>query len=469
MRKLLYILILALWVTSCDDSSGNNTNNECGTPCTLQGERRCESDLLEICSAVDSCMQWVLYTDCALVGETCTEAGDDPRCTGECTNHCTPENATRCEGNQLQTCETATDGCLDWAVTQDCSDNEETCVEQVGNAICAVDCELAGPAVPTDPLPAADNNLVDPGLTTALTWSADESSTHFAVYFSDLCPPPDYPDSSFATVLEPSLPVNLDYDTAYCWQVVAITDGGCESVSEVWNFETGTQCTEAPSCTDALDPPSEMTHFMSLDVPPMAPPPLSLCHEPRLRLSVNHITVHEEFDDMSNDIVYCIITAESPTRSEIQVLAPTPAMDQGESYSYSMPSNIFWGQTDTLVAPGGDLMITYDCFEQDDPSEYQDIIDTLGTEATSAGGTPGDGNGWIFNTPGAATPVAAAMIALNSSDDYLLHAQQIISAADFMALTAGNYWTVRKSGTMSLSDWDYELFIYAWGCVDNAI
>ncbi len=31
----------------------------------------------------------------------------------------------------------------------------------------------------------------------------------------------------------------------------------------------------------------------------------------------------------------------------------------------------------------------------------------------------------------------------------------------------GAWWSVRRAGTLQMSDWDWELFLTVWGCVDN--
>ena len=72
-----------------------------------------------------------------------------------------------------------------------------------------------------------------------------------------------------------------------------------------------------------------------------------------------------------------------------------------------------WGQQEPRT-PGGNLMITYDCFEADSTDGYKNLI-----------------------------PVGKDL-----------------------DLTNGRYWTVRRQGTHLNSDWDWELRIEAWGCAE---
>ena len=56
------------------------------------------------------------------------------------------------------------------------------------------------------------------------------------------------------------------------------------------------------------------------------------CDDPRMRVRVAMLTVHEEDDDFLNDEVYCAITAEAANASEIKVTPLTPALDEGDDF-----------------------------------------------------------------------------------------------------------------------------------------
>jgi hypothetical protein len=190
------------------------------------------------------------------------------------------------------------------------------------------------------------------------------------------------------------------------------------------------------------------------------------CGAPLLRVRVAQVHVIEEDDDFANDIVYCSIVSEAKTGSEVRVTPETPNLDEGDSFSYSIDSGIIWGQNGPRKA-GGNLMITYDCFEADSNDGYQNLIDSIANASSQIGGVLNDlgMQGWIFTVAGAVLPVVSDALALDG-DDHLFNANQIIPADQQLALTNGGYWTVRKNGTHLNSDWDWELRVEAWGCAE---
>ena len=188
------------------------------------------------------------------------------------------------------------------------------------------------------------------------------------------------------------------------------------------------------------------------------------CGAPLLRVRVSKITVHEEDDDFANDIVYCALTSEAKTASEIRVTPETPNLDQGESFTFPIEAGVFWGQKEPET-PGGNLLLTYDCFEDDSGSGYGKLIDDIGAGATTIGGVAGS-YGWIFDIVGAVAPVVSGALGLDG-DDHLFNAQQTIALDQQLDLTNGRWWSVRRSGTHINSDWDWELRVEAWGCAEH--
>lgn len=188
------------------------------------------------------------------------------------------------------------------------------------------------------------------------------------------------------------------------------------------------------------------------------------CGAPLLRLRVARITVHEEDDDFANDIVYCAVTTEAAAGAEIRVTPTTPNLDEGDSHNFSIDAGIMWGQIGPRW-PEGNMLVTYDCFEQDDGSSYGNLINAIGDAATEVGGAIGGQYGWVFEVVGAVSGVLAESIALDG-DDYLFNATQTIDASLHLDLTNGRFWSVRRDGTNVNSDWDWELRVEAWGCAE---
>lgn len=187
------------------------------------------------------------------------------------------------------------------------------------------------------------------------------------------------------------------------------------------------------------------------------------CGAPLLRVRVAQVIVHEEDDDWENDIVYCALTSEAATASEIRITPETPELDEDESFTFAIEAGVFWGQVQPET-PGGGLMLTYDCFEADSSSGYQDLINGIGAAAAQMGGFAGS-YGWVFAAVGAVAPVISGALGMDG-DDHLFNAQQTIPLDKQLDLTNGRSWSVRRSGTHNMSDWDWELRVEAWGCAE---
>lgn len=188
------------------------------------------------------------------------------------------------------------------------------------------------------------------------------------------------------------------------------------------------------------------------------------CGKPMLRVAVSSITVHEEDDDMTNDIVYCVVQSEAAGGAEVRVTPKTPNLDEGDSFIYSIDEGVFWGQLEPMYA-GGDIIATYDCIEADTDDGYVNLLAAIGEASMQVGGVIPGQSGWIFVVVGIVASIVAGALALDG-DDHLFHAQQAILEEHHMAMTNGVYWTVRREGTHNLSDWDWELFVKAWGCAE---
>ncbi len=188
------------------------------------------------------------------------------------------------------------------------------------------------------------------------------------------------------------------------------------------------------------------------------------CGAPLLRLRVASVTVHEEDDDFANDIVYCSVMTEAAAGAEVRVTPQTPNLDEGDSFAFPIEAGIMWGQLGPKT-PGGNMLVTYDCFEADSNSGYQDLINSIGAAASDIGGLVGGTYGWVLEAVGALAPVVSGAIALDA-DDHLFNATQTIPLEQQLDMTNGRYWSVRRSGTHYLSDWDWELRVEAWGCAE---
>ena len=191
------------------------------------------------------------------------------------------------------------------------------------------------------------------------------------------------------------------------------------------------------------------------------------CENPRLRVRVAQITVVEDYDDTTDDAIYCLITSEGTETSELRLTPVTPALDVGANHEFALGEGIVWGQMD-LAAPKGNLALTYNCIESDDLTIYNGLIEAIGDAAEMAGGVAGD-SGWVFDAVGVISNLLPSVLALDG-DDQLFNAQQIIPEDQHLALTQGAYWIVERGEydtCFVCSDWGWQLRMEIWGCHDN--
>ena len=186
------------------------------------------------------------------------------------------------------------------------------------------------------------------------------------------------------------------------------------------------------------------------------------CANTRMRVRVARLVVHEEDDDFANDEIYCAITTEGSDHAEIKVTPLTTPLDEGDSVDFSLDGGLIWGQNE-LVAPAGNLIITYNCIEQDSDSGYSDLLMALSGAAGMVDGKEIGVDGWVFPAVGVVTGLLAGALTLDG-DDLLFNASQIISEAQMLELIYGAWWSVRRDGTNIFSDWDWELRMEMWGC-----
>lgn len=189
------------------------------------------------------------------------------------------------------------------------------------------------------------------------------------------------------------------------------------------------------------------------------------CEEPKLRIRVAKVIVHNEADLVFKDVIYCAIVSEAMPGAEIRVTPKTFALDNGEEYTYALAEGMVWGQLGEPVAPEGNLSMTYNCLEGDDTGAFEEFLDAIADAAAEAGGLPIP-NGWVIGVVGLAAEIIGAALALEN-DDHLFNATQIIPADLQLDMTPGVWWSVERAGTFMLKDWHWELRMEAWGCTED--
>lgn len=191
------------------------------------------------------------------------------------------------------------------------------------------------------------------------------------------------------------------------------------------------------------------------------------CDAPRLRVRLAKVTVGNPDDDVAKDIIYCFLTSQSPATTEgVQGnhTKPTENLGSGQSHAYSGNEAVFWGVKEPKDA-AGDLTLTYECWEQDDPSQYTALVQKS-AEILADEYAYQEGNGWTSSAVDIAARYLPALLSLDG-DDHLFSATQTIPRSEQLGLANGASWNVRKKGSHLWSDWDWTLRVEAWGCVDN--
>ncbi len=189
------------------------------------------------------------------------------------------------------------------------------------------------------------------------------------------------------------------------------------------------------------------------------------CDDPRMRIRVARLTVHEEDDDFFNDEIYCAITSEAPEHAELKVTPLTTALDEGDSVDFNLDAGLIWGQSE-LTAPGGNVLITYTCIESEGSGEgYANLLGAIGDAVGDFDGKSVGADGWVFPAAGVVTNLLAGSLTLDG-DDLLFNGSQTIAADQMLSLVYGAWWSVRREGTNLNSDWDWELRMEIWGCHD---
>ncbi|NVB36903.1 hypothetical protein G6O69_03615 [Pseudenhygromyxa sp. WMMC2535] len=189
------------------------------------------------------------------------------------------------------------------------------------------------------------------------------------------------------------------------------------------------------------------------------------CEDPKLRVRLAKIIVHNEADLINKDEIYCAVISEAASGSEIRVTPRTFALDNDEEYTYALAEGVVWGQAGEPVAPKGNLSLTYNCLESDGVTAFEEFLGAIADAAEEAGGTAWT-YGWVFGVVGLAADIIGAALSLEK-DDHLFNASQIVPAALQLEMTQGVWWSVQRSGTFNLKNWHWELRMEAWGCTDD--
>ena len=226
-------------------------------------------------------------------------------------------------------------------------------------------------------------------------------------------------------------------------------------------------CEAAPTCTGAMAPPTSTTHVADcdsgsrvqyacgIDTPPHEDAGVCIAPELRIRVRKMHI---ERGGFVTKKGLYCIITGEDGTHSEILLTQRSEVGGDGSDVVGSLTDSVFWGQSDLFLSMSN-LTITYKCYLGSNAATYEQIFGDVSDAAADNADAAGE-YGWVFGAASLASQIIGSALA-SGTDDEILNVQQIIDQSALLDLTNGRSWTVRQDKGDELV-----LDIESWGCAE---
>lgn len=192
------------------------------------------------------------------------------------------------------------------------------------------------------------------------------------------------------------------------------------------------------------------------------------CGAPKLRIQLERVLVRWPQDIVGGDVIYCVMTGDSAAGGEVRMTDPTGNMFQNDDWHFAPNQGSFWGQ-DGPRSPGGDLVLSFNCFEQDNQADWIALTKELGDVSKSLGAAstmadPTGQTGFALVATGAVGDIISALLALNT-DDEMFQLNQVINIDQQLALTNGRYWSISLRHPNDA--WDWEFRINAWGCAEH--
>jgi len=383
----------------CDDSMGNpQCTSDCTDQCTTDGATQCNGTAVETCLELpNGCLDWTETSDCADLSLFCEDYTGDASCMDECVDECVTLTDTQCNATVIESCATGPDGCLDWEGGTDCADTSELCDDSIGDAGCVINCALSGPAMPAGAAPAHQAVNVDETSVTSVNWADSNGAASYDIYFGDTCPPPTYPDASFQNVTTSELTgLTLATDTAYCWQVVAI-DSECSVEGPVWTFHT--------TCNDPVAGPPTVTST------------LATLYAPGTTADTYTLTFSEDVSGVITGLTWTSVTGSGTLGTVTQVdpqtyTVPFSGVADGDQYILTVTTAVNDGCGNPLTA-ALDIAINIDAVSAGTGLTCADAVDlsSIGVPNTTVGqftdsGVPGgscdttaDNTAWYTYSP----------------------------------------------------------------------
>ncbi|MBU1068347.1 hypothetical protein KJ975_02160 [Myxococcota bacterium] len=109
-----------------------NCTDECAS-----GESTCVNNEVHACGTSGGCMTFSLDQDCALTDQVCeyNALAQEATCVTSCVPGCTTEGVDQCNGTIIESC-TLVAGCLQWVTETDCATQSKSCQLVAGSGVC---------------------------------------------------------------------------------------------------------------------------------------------------------------------------------------------------------------------------------------------------------------------------------------------------------------------------------------------
>ena len=226
-------------------------------------------------------------------------------------------------------------------------------------------------------------------------------------------------------------------------------------------------CGAAPTCTGAMAVPTSTTHVAECDnndrvsyACGVGTPPhedANVCIAPELRVRVRNMHI-ERGGFVTKKGLYCIITGEDGTHSELLVTQRTEVGGDDSDVVGSLSDSIFWGQSDLFLSLSN-LTITYKCYLGSNAATYEQILGDVADAAADNAAAAGE-YGWVFGAASLASQIIGSALGAGT-DDEILNVQQTIDKSALLDFTNGRSWTIRQDKGDEL-----RLDVESWGCAE---
>jgi len=123
--------------TDCQVLSVGESACVCDDECADEGPRACDGDAILSCMPdEDGCLFYATSRDCGDEDLICDDSSGTPQCVEFCQDRCSVEGSAECAGDYLMTCIMGPIGCL--AVrAENCTEDDRVCDDSTGTARCA--------------------------------------------------------------------------------------------------------------------------------------------------------------------------------------------------------------------------------------------------------------------------------------------------------------------------------------------